>query len=253
MRERVHGIDLGCWDTHRLDVPQLDVLTPHARCNSGASSHEVIVERTAVGRRIRVPDAGRPQVAREADVRLELVSLDILDQLAAGIELPVVRHPENTAQRVVGRGREIRRPARGDAPLVLLGPGERDEHLLKLVGVFGRLVELDTGFFEQVRAVHQHGADRRTLNRQGVDLAIDDARAPRVIVVVRQVGVVLDGITAQVWRQVGALGFDEARQPGDHAPGHIGRRVVNKVGQVIARNDHVDFGRVIRRRNLVHL
>ncbi len=185
-------------------------MTPDARRNSGTASHEVVVERAAIRGRVGMPHTGRPQVAREADVRLELVGLDIFDQLAAGIELPVVGHAEDATKRVVGRRGEIGCPARGDAPLVFLGTSERHQHPLEVVRVLGRLVHLNAGFLEQVRAVHQRRANRWPLYRQRVNLAVDNTRAPRVVVVMRQVGVILDRVAAQVRRQVGALGLDKA-------------------------------------------
>jgi len=94
-------------------------------------------------------DPRRPQVAHEADLRLPLLTLEVLDQFASRIQTPVIRHAENPAHEAI-RQKPERGRARGDGVLVLLGPVDGDEHAFEVIGVLGRLVDRDADLFEQV-------------------------------------------------------------------------------------------------------
>ena len=208
----MHGVEPGSGITYGGDVPQLDVLAPDTGQEREATSYEVVVDYCAVAWRVGVPDPSAPEVARKTDDRLELLGLDVLDQLARRVQLPVVGYAEYRQERIVRRKREIRSLTSRDAVLVVLRTGNRLQHALEVVSIFGRLVHLNAGLLQQIRSVHHDRPDRRPSDRDGVDLVFDHTRTPGIGRVVRQVRIVLDRVAAQVRRQILALGLDECRQ-----------------------------------------
>ena len=189
---------------------------------------------------IRVVDPGRPQVARKADGCFELKGFEVLRELAAFVQAPVVWHAEDHQQRCLAT--QAKAHAGGEAKVVLLRVRQCDEEFLEVVSRPGHL---QLCLIHQVLAHQKCIQERRARHRHSVDRAAEDRFGPAWRRNIGQVGVILDRVAADKRRQVGALRLQKRRQAGnvlhwtvvesvrEIAAGNCGVQPVTVVGRAI--------------------
>jgi hypothetical protein len=107
-----------------------------------------------------VVHARRPQVSRKSDSGLEFAGFEVFDQLAAGVQLPVVRYAEDTEKRAAAVQAERGRASGGYSPLVLIGSRELLEDAFEIVRVLWSVLHLNAGLIEQVFSIGDSRPDR---------------------------------------------------------------------------------------------
>src|SRR5262249_47580284 len=134
----------------------------------------------------------------------------------------------------------------GDAVPAILRTGQRLEHAFEFVAAGGLLA----AYGVEARLVDvPDGLEERAWDGHAVDAAVVYSLLPGQGRDRRQVGVVLDGVAAEMRRQVGVVGAEKTRNVG-HADG---RQEVQQVWQVVAGHRRRELGRIVRRGGHDHL